>query len=496
MGKLSEPIRFLDSDEMSQIHQAALQILDKVGMQIDSEEALNYLENYGCQVNHDRRQVRFSPDLVQKTVDRMRRAYADPARTPQRMAVRYSQIYFSTLPHQVHNDFAANTGGFCVYIYDLQGHRRPASMADVRACIRLADALDNIDFMGLPVSAQEIPAVMRPVVMTAELVKSTKKLGGIETFDRLDVDFITRIAEITAGSPEALRRNPVLVGYAEARTPLCLDRNMAEILIEYVRKGLPQSLDTMPCGGTTAPITAAGVLALGIAETLGGLILGYAVDPNAIMSIDVCPTKADMWSGLYAYASPERMPLLAANVQMIGEFYGCPSGTHGGKTDACYPGIQAGMEKVMSMLFPLLAGSVGIGTMGHLENAMTFSPQQLVIDNEIAGGVHHMVEGFEVSKETLAVGVVKEVGPGGSFLGHEHTLRHLREEIFPSKLFDRLNWDAAYSQQVRGIEEKAKRVAAELMQREIAPPLSPEQERAIDEVVTEAWAKRRELGQL
>ena len=381
-------------------------------------------------------------------------------------------------------------------MYDLEGRRRPATMEDVRASIRLADALDNVDFMGLPVSAQDVPAVMRPVVMAAELVKNTKKLGGIETFDRLDVDLITRIAEIAAGSTEALRRNPILVGYAEARSPLCLDRNMAEILIDYVKKGLPQSLDTMPNGGMTAPMTSAGVLALGIAETLAGLILGYAVDPDAIMSIDICVSKADMRSGLYTYASPERMPLLAAGVQMINDYYGCPSGTHGGKTDACYPGLQAGMEKAISMLFPLMAGSVGIGTMGHLENAVTFSPQQLVIDNEIAGGVRHMLEGFEVTPETLAVEVIKEIGPNGTFLDHEHTLRHLRQEVFPSKMFDRLNWSAAFAQPVYGIEERAKRVAAELMKRRTDSPLSAEQEWAIDQVVDEAWAKRDELGQL
>ena len=496
MGRLTEPLRFLNSIEMETIHQAALQILDDVGMWIESEEALHYLEDFGCRVDWDRYRVRFPASLAQAAVDSMRRAYANPESIPQRMSVRYSQIYFSTRPHRVHPDFTTNTGGFCVFIYDLEGQRRPATMADVRASIRLADALENVNFMGLPVSAQEIPAVMRPVVMAAELVKSTKKLGGVETFDRLDVDFITRIAEIAAGSPEALRRDPILVGYAEARSPLCLDRNMADILIEYVKKGLPQSLDTMPNGGMTAPITTAGVLALGLAETLAGLILGYAVDPEAIMSIDICASKADMSSGLYSYASPERMPLLAAAVQVINEYYGCPSGTHGGKTDACYPGIQAGMEKIMSMLFPLLAGSVGIGTMGHLENAVTFSPQQLVIDNEIAGSVRHMLKGFEVNPETLALDIIKEIGPQGTFIGHEHTLRFLREEVFPSKMFNRLNWSNAAKQPEQGLEAKARQIAADLMQRETAPLLSPEQERAINEVVEEAWRKRRELGQV
>jgi trimethylamine---corrinoid protein Co-methyltransferase len=496
MNRPLEPLRFLKSDEMEAIHAAAVQILDETGMWIDCDEALDYLEGYGCRVNREQRRVRFPADRVQHAVDCLRQSYADPGRIPERMCQRYSQIYFSTRPYQVHADFRTNTGGFCVFIYDLEGRRRPATMDDVRASIRLADALENVDFMGLPVSAQEVPSPMRPVVMAAELVKSTKKLGGVETFDRLDVELISRIAEIAAGGPEALRRAPILVGYAEARSPLCLDRNMAEIVIEYVKRGLPQSLDTMPNGGMTAPITPAGVLALGIAETMAGLILGYAVDPQAIMSIDIVPSQADMRSGLFTYASFERMPLLAGAMQMINEYYGCPSGTHGGKTDACHPGVQAGMEKVMSILFPVLAGSIGVGTMGHLENAVTFSPQQLVIDNEIAGGVRRALRGIEVNADTLAVDVVGEVGPNGVFFGHDHTLRHLREIVHPSKLLDRGNWNAVAGKGVGGFEERAKAVAAELMRRPTEPPLSPDQERAIDEVVAEAWARRRALGQV
>ena len=496
MGSIKEPIRILAQKEMDLIHQSALVVLEEVGMRIDSHEALDYLEAFGCHVDRNSMLVRFPQDLVQGAVDQMREQYADPHRIPQKMAVRYSQIYFSTRPHRVHTHFTANTGGFCVFIYDLEGRRRLATMEDVRACIRLADGLDNVDLMGLPVSAQEVPFAMRPIVMAAELVKHTRKLGGVETFDRTDVHYITRIAEVVAGSPEALRQDPVLVGYAEAQSPLCLDRNMAEILMDYVRLGLPQSLDTMPSGGASAPVTSAGTLTVGLAETLGGLMLCYAVDPEAIVSVDVCPTIADMHSVVYAYASPERMPLLAATTQMITEYYGRPGGTHGGKTDACYPGVQAGMEKVASMLFPLLAGSTGIGTMGHLENAVTFSPQQLVIDNEIAGAVRRMLRGFEVTPETIALDVIKEVGVGGHYLAHPHTVAHFRQECFLSSFFERVGWDVAWSQEARSIEEKAKARAAELMDQGAEPPLTRDQEREIDEIVAEAWRKREEMGLL
>jgi hypothetical protein len=162
--------------------------------------------------------------------------------------------------------------------------------------------------------------------------------------DASEFEYVARIAAVVAGGEEALRRKPVLVGYGEARSPLCLDANMARILIEYVRRGLPQTLDTMPNAGFTAPVTAAGCLSLGIAETLGGLLLGYATDPDAVIGVDIIPSLVDMRSGLFSYASAARMPLLGARVQMISEFYGCPSGVHGGKTDSCTIGIQAGAD--------------------------------------------------------------------------------------------------------------------------------------------------------
>jgi len=103
---------------------------------------------------------------------------------------------------------------------------------------------------------------------------------------------------------------------------------------------------------------------------------------------------------------------------------------------------------------------------------------------------------FEVNEETLAVDVIKELGPQGTFFGHPHTLRHLRDVVLPSALLDRSNWAAVVSQEVRGIEGRAKLRAQELMARETVRPLSTEQERAIDEVVTEAWARRRERAQV
>jgi len=479
-----EPIRVLTQDECRKIHDAALTILDHVGMRIEHAEACGLLAAHGCRVNQPERIVRFPRNVVEDAVARMRAAFADPERLPEGMAVRYGRVLFHTEPLHVHQDFTVNAGGFCTVIYDLDGVRRKATVADTRASLRLADGLDEIAHTGLPVSAQEIPESLRPVAMAAELAKHTRKFGGIEAFRSSDVPYLKRIGEIVQTAEER-ERWPALVPYAEARTPLCLDENMADIYIACIREGLPQSLDTMPSAGATAPITPAGCLAMGLAETLGGLTLGYAVDQNAVLTIDFTPSYADMRTLLYDYAGGPRMPLLCARVQIVSEFYGCPSAIHGAKTDACAPGTRVGMEKMASMILPVLAGALGIGTAGHLENARTFSPQQLVIDNLIAKIVRRIVRGIEVNDEPLALDVIGDVGPGGHFLDQTHPLERARDEHILMPPLVAWPWETGCLAENQ-FETWAHAEAKHLMEEPHESPLTKEQTRAVDAVVEEA----------
>jgi trimethylamine--corrinoid protein Co-methyltransferase len=329
--------------------------------------------------------------------------------------------------------------------------------------------------------------------MAAELVKATDKLGGIEALTPFDAEVICRIGEVVRGSREELKKRPVLVGYAEAKTPLVFDRNMCDVFLAYLKLGMPQSLDTMPNAGTTAPVHPAGALALGLAETLGGLVLAYAVDENACVTIDVTPSFADMTTGIFKYAGGERCSLLGARIQMVSEFYGCPSGVHGGKTDACAPGIRAGFEKGISMLMPVLCGAVGIGTVGHIENAVTFSPLQLVIDNEIARYVRHCVQGFDVNEQTIDTALINRVGIGGNYLTEPETATQFRDFLNLSPFFTVAPWggDGKTIDAQRKWEAMAEERARELLANDIESPLSEDQIRAVDEIVADAEQRSR-----
>jgi trimethylamine---corrinoid protein Co-methyltransferase len=491
MKHITQPVRYLDHDEMVQIHRAAVRILETVGMQVNHARALEYLRAAGCQVDMDSHMVKFPPALVEGAIAKMRAAFSDPARHPKRMSVRYSQIRFDAQPFSVHEDFAVSAGGFCRFLWDMDGVRRPATLADVRESLHLADQLDQIAYAGLPCAAQDVPLPVRTIVMAAELAKASAKHGGIETFRAREVPYVARIGEVVRGGREAHRRDLILVGYAEARSPLCIDEVMADVMLAHLELGLPQSLDTMPDGGATAPVTAAGILAMGLAETLGGLVLGYAVDPRATLSLDICPGYCDMRSMNFNYAGAQRIPLMAARVQLISEYFGCPSGVHGGKTDACAPGLQVGVEKGVTMLAAVLAGAIGVGVVGHLENAVTYSPLHPVIDNEIARYVRRCVRGIEVNDDTLAVDVVQSVGPAGNFLTHDHTLKHFRDEMLLSPFFEAWPWAHAGSLDKDRFEKLAAEKVRELLAEETPPVLFGDQIDAIDEIVKEA---RRDFG--
>ena len=208
-----------------------------------------------------------------------------------------------------------------------------------------------------------------------------------------------------------------------------MDKRIAQIIIGEV--GI--DMDRFPSAAT---------LALALAETLGTLTLAYAIDPDAVISLDICPYLTAVDSTIFPYAGADRLPLVTAAMQLLADFYKRPGGCHGGKTDAFVPGVQAGMEKALSIIFPVLAGATGVGTMGYVENALTFSYEQLVIDDAIAGYIRCMLRGFEVNPETLALEVIREVGPGGNFLAHPHTAVSFRKEFYLPDIVERMSYAA------------------------------------------------------
>jgi trimethylamine--corrinoid protein Co-methyltransferase len=73
---------------------------------------------------------------------------------------------------------------------------------------------------------------------------------------------------------------------------------------------------------------------------------------------------------------------------------------------------------------------------GLLHGSRIWSYSQMLMDCEIFSIIHKMMQGITVDDESLALDVIRKVGPGGNFLSQKHTLKHMRE-LFTPQFMDR-----------------------------------------------------------
>jgi trimethylamine--corrinoid protein Co-methyltransferase len=174
---------------------------------------------------------------------------------------------------------------------------------------------------------------------------------------------------------------------------------------------------------------------------------------------------------LLPYGAPEA-DLLGIGTVQLARYYGIPARTTGGSSDANSLGMQAGVDSLMSTLLSLLAGSSFVlHGAGELENTLAVSYEKILVDEEIIAMARRIVQGFDVTPETLGFEVIKEIGPHGDFLGTDHTYQHFRKEHFMPRLMVREKydiWEAAGGQRA---EERARDRVSDLLANHNPEPL-------------------------
>jgi len=152
----------------------------------------------------------------------------------------------------------------------------------------------------------------------------------------------------------------------------------------------------------------------------------------------------DPRTAIHPYASPEHVIAQAA-AKDIAHYYGLPTWGRAGCTESKVLDQQAGFEAGYEILMQALSGENLIHDVGYMESGLTASWDSIVMCNEFIGAAQRVVDGFELSEETLALDVIDKVGPSGHFLTEPHTIRHFRKETWIPRLLDRnnfQNWEA------------------------------------------------------
>ena len=404
----------LTDGQVQCIHQAALSILERTGVQVEEPEALRLFEEAGARVAGDR--VRLPRSLIEDAVD-----WA-PSRVV--LAGRDPKWDLELEGARVH----IGTGGAALTVLDLEtGQPHPAVLRDVAELARLVDALDNIHFYLVPVYPTDMGKEDVDINQYYAGLANTTKHVQSGVYSVQGIRDTVEMCERIMGGADALRERPI-VSFITCWmvSPLKFATDVTTLLIETCRQRIPVVLSAAPMAGSTAPVTLAGMLAQLTAEQISGVVLTQLAQRGAPLLVGPIPATADMKSGRYLGGAAEFGLANAAMAQM-GQFYRLPLYNSAGMTDAKLPDVQAGFEKAMSAVLAALAGSNFIHhAAGMLENMSSVAAEQFVIDNDILGMAMRVVRGIEVNDETLALDVIDEVGPGGHYLMAKHTLRHMR----------------------------------------------------------------------
>lgn len=421
-------LEFLTPDQVQLVHQTVLRVLAEVGVRVDWLPALEIFADNGCKVDFKQRLVFIPQDVLERAIKSAPSQFQLHARNPQ-------QSITVTL-----DDVYTVAGSSALNVLDLDGDHRPATLQDLRDFTRLIDALELADIMHAMVIPQDIPQPGFDRILFATILENSSKHYYSQGEGEQSVHDQVQMASVIQGSVAAVRQAPIFSLVTCLTSPLIHPAERVQEMIACTEYGIPLWLEATNMMGATAPITVAGALVEHTANVLAALTLVQLIKPGHPCIIGVASGGLNMRTGTYVGASPEASLLHVASVQMA-RYYGLPfEGSSG--LDACLPDAQAAYERALQDIPSTLAGMNFIHlAFGMMNQLLTSSYEQAIIDHEILAAAYRLAESFPVNEETLAFDQIQQAGPGGQFLTHPYTLRHFKEHQWQPRLTGRLEWN-------------------------------------------------------
>jgi trimethylamine--corrinoid protein Co-methyltransferase len=447
-------LKILSNDEIYAIHNTTLQILEDVGLKIQSSRVLNLLSEAGANIDNRKSVVKIPEALVKEAIKKAPKTIRLSARNP-----RYDVI----VPTQTR--CYLSTDGCGVHMLDPEtGERREGTRKDLAEFAVLADALESVQIFWPTIVTSDVPKSVHELHELVTSMLNTVKHVEHEALSAREAQYEIEVASAILGEKEAVKKRPIISAVQCPLSPLGYEKGSIEATVEFAMAGVPVVAMAMPQSGGTGPVTLAGTLALGNAETLGSLIVTQFTNPGVPFIYSIVAHPMDPKLGIVASGAPEGAIMGAAAVQMA-KYYGLPCEGGGFSTDAKFPSVQAAFEKTVLTMPVVLAGADIIAGIGGLDAANILCLEQMVIDSEIWESTLRVASGLNVNDETLALDVIRKVGPGGHFLAERHTLRHVRDELWMPKISDRVSYASWKASGEKNIVDVAKeRVRTILME--------------------------------
>ena len=469
------PVEVLSADELEAIHEASLRVLSEIGMDFLDAEAREVLRAAGAETAEGSQRVRFDPAMVTERI---------------RTAPSTFTLHARNDAHHVQlgaDWIAFGTVGSPPNVADLDRGRRIGNRDDYRNLLRLAQSLNAVHFLaGYPVEPVDLHPSVRHLFATLDaLTLMDKPIHAYSLGRQRNVDTLEMVRIARGIDADQLDREPSIFTVVNSSSPLRLDAPMLQGIMEFAAHNQIVCITPFTLAGAMAPVTLAGALAEQNAEALAGMVLTQVVRPGAPVIYGGFTSNVDMQSGAPAFGTPEYMRTALIGGQLARR-YGVPYRS----SNVCAANAldaQAAYESVFSLWGAIMGGvNLLMHGAGWMEGGLHASYEKMILDAELLGMVEAFLDPVVVDDQTLAVGAMAEVGPGGHFFGAEHTQSRYRTAFHKPMLSDWRNYETWQEDGSPELPSKANRLWKALLEAYQPPPMDP----AIAEEL-EAFVERR-----
>lgn len=402
-------VNFLTYDEMQKIHTESLRLLQEVGVVVQHKGALEMLEKAGCRV--EKKHVFMPPALVEWAIKQ----------APSRI-----------LLYDRNGEFALDVSGRNAYygvgsaeprILDpFTGEERLCTEEDNKNCVKIADAMPYIDYMMSQCQVYDHPKTSYQHEYAA-MIRYSSKPQVVITGDLDGIKDVVEMASIVRGGLDKLQQKPLFILYCEPTSPLVCTKDSIDKVMYMAENNLPVLYAPIPMNGATGPITMAGNIIQGNAESLAGLVIAQLTRPGCPVLYGGILTNMDMKSLQPTYGSPETQIESLAMSELGRELYNLPTWGTAGCTSSKLPDEQAVLEGAQYITMAGMSGANIIHDVGYTQFGLCHSTELVIMMNDAIGRVRRLFDCVDVSDEYCVMDDLIEVGPKGHFLGQESTLK-------------------------------------------------------------------------
>ena len=413
----------LNTEALEIIEHNAETVLEEIGVNfVENPGALARWRAAGADVRGER--VHIPRGLARKLCATAPRSFTQHARNPER-----------TVEIGGRNLVLAPVYG-PPFVRDADGGRRYATMADFSNFVKLGYMSKWLHHSGGTVcEPTDVPVNKRHLdMLLAHMTLSDKPFMGSVTEPSRATDSV-EMAKLLFGA-DFVDQNTVMTSLININSPLTFDGIMMGALEVYAAANQAAIISPFIVGGAMAPVTVAGTLTQVLAEVMAGVAYSQLVRPGAPVIFGAFVTSIDMNSGAPTFGTPEAS-LITYGAGQLARRMGLPYRSAGGFCGSKLPDAQAAYESANSLNMGLLSGvNFMLHACGWLEGGLVSSYEKFVMDADQLGALHGLARGVDLSENGQAMGAIREVGPGGHYLGCDHTRANFKDAFWRSDLLD------------------------------------------------------------